>query len=210
MVLPETTRLSNVTLTTVPSSWCQGRPPWVQFSPYTVHCGTRDLTSFKHAFGRPWRSLRLLRLRLYSAPVQDQKRIVDGEKGAAGSAVRTLMTKQESEKASLARVVPLSRRPIWKRLVDKSPRPPRSWTGTWSGGRAIPESCGPNTPTCQQRFGWKWRWRLSISSACLWLLLYWWFIMFFSGHRIHITTSPAQRYPTAPSAHPGSDETHRH
>lgn len=131
-------------------------------------------------------------------------------KGAAGSAVQTLMTKQESGKTSLARVVPLNRRPIWKRLVDKSPRPPRSWTGTWSGGRAIPESCGPNTPTCQQRFGWKWRWRLSISSACLWLLLYWWFIMFFSGHRIHITTSPAQRYPTAPSAHPGLDETHRH
>lgn len=132
------------------------------------------------------------------------------ERGTAGSAVQTRMSEQESGETSLAKVAPLNRRATWKRLADKSPPRRRSWTGTWSGGRATPESCGPNTPTCQQRFGWKWPWPLSISSACPWLLSYWWFTMFSSGHRIHKTTPPAPRYPTAPSTHRGSGDMHTH
>lgn len=47
---------------------------------------------------------------------------------------------------------------------------------------------------------------MSISSACPWLRSSWWFTMCFSGHPTRITTSPAPRHPTAPSARRGSDD----
>lgn len=139
---------------------------------------------------------------LHPIPAPEGERAADGRGGAADSVVRTQMNTQHSaEEKSLDKVVALI--PRWKRLADKSPR--RSWTGTWSGGRAIRASCGPNTPACQLRFGWKWRWRLSISSACPWLRSYWWFTMCFSGHPTRSITSPAPRHPTAPSARRGLD-----
>lgn len=181
----------------------------LEFSSLHTHCAQRHqgIDLLQTGFRKTWaNSLSVAQAPSCASSRPEKSR--GWERGAAGSAVRTLMNKRESGETSLFKVVPFNRRPTWKRLADKSPRPPRSWTGTWSGGRAIPESCGPNTQTCQLRFGWKWRWRLSISSACLWPLSYWWFIMFSSGHRIHITTSTAPGYPTAPSAHPGLDDTH--
>lgn len=127
------------------------------------------------------------------------------QSGTAGSAVRTQMNTQHSaEETSLGNVSAL--RPRWKRPAGKWRWRRRSWTGTWSGGRAIPASCGPNTQICQLRFGWKWRWRSSISSACPWLRSSWWFTMCFSGHPTRSTTSPAPSHPTAPSAPRGLDD----
>ena len=125
--------------------------------------------------------------------------------GTAGSAVRTQMNTQHSaEEKSLDTVLALI--PRWKRPGGKWLWPGRSWTGTWSGGRATPESCGPNTPTCQLRFGWKSRWRSCISSACPWPRSSWSSTMCFSGHPTSRTTTwPAPWRPTAPSAHRWDD-----
>lgn len=135
------------------------------------------------------------------------------DEGATGSAVPTQMnTQQSAEDKSLDKVSALI--PRWRQPAGRSPWPRRSWTGTRSGGRATPASCGPNTPTCQLRFGWKWRWRSPISSACPWPRLSWWFTMCFSGRRTRRSTAPAPRRRTAPSARRGLDDctarTHLH
>lgn len=193
-VRPGTASLTPLSLTAVPSRWCQ-RKPWVQFA----RCARRVQRAPEEA-AEPEQQL------LCSLGPEERK-------GATGSAVRTQMnTQQSAEEKSLDKVSALI--PGWRQPAGRSPWPRISWTGTRSAGRATPASCGPNTPTCQLRFGWKWRWQSPISSACPWPRSSWWFTMCFSGRRTRRSTAPAPRRRTAPSARRGSDDctarTHLH